>query len=95
MLIIVCSMCVGVYSVSFIFSECSDTISYWTLLGMGLYTYSFFPGETRAIYMKLGVWERVLLRVNFHLLRIKVLGIPHLHGEAFQKIEPIISPGIA
>jgi hypothetical protein len=45
--------------------------------------------------MKLGEWEGVLLRMNFHWLRLKILGLPHLHGEAFQEIEPVISPGIA
>ena len=33
----------------------------------------------------------VLLRVKFHWLKFKVLGIPHLHGEAFQEVEPVIS----
>jgi hypothetical protein len=32
----------------------------------------------------------VLLRVNFHWLRP---GIPHLRGETFQEVEPVISPG--
>jgi hypothetical protein len=39
--------------------------------------------------MSLGEWESVLLRIKFHWL--KVLGIPHLHGGAFQKVEPVIS----
>ena len=34
--------------------------------------------------MNLGEWEGVLLRVNFHWLMLKVLGIPYLHGEATQ-----------
>lgn len=29
--------------------------------------------------------------VRFHWLRFKVLGIPHLHEEAFQEVEPVIS----
>lgn len=51
-------------------------------------------GESRAIYMNLGEWEGVPLRVNFHGLRLKFLEIPHLYGEAFQEIESVISPRI-
>lgn len=43
---------------------------------------------SRAVYMNPGTWEGALLRVNFNWLRIQVLGIPHLHGKAFQEIEP-------
>ena len=39
--------------------------------------------------MKLGEWERVLLMVRFHWPRLKVLGIPHVHGEVFQEVEPM------
>lgn len=42
-------------------------------------------GESRTIYMKLGEWERVLLKVKFHWLRLRVLGIPHLHRETSQE----------
>lgn len=48
----------------------------------------FIWGKPRAVYMNPGTWEGVLLRVNFNWLRIQVLGIPHLHGKAFQEIEP-------
>ena len=48
-------------------------------------------GESKAIYMNPGEWGEVLLRVQFQWLRFKVLPIPHLHGEAFQKNEPVIS----
>ena len=40
--------------------------------------------------MNLGEWEQVFLGVNFHWLRLKILGIPHLHEE----VEPVISPGV-
>jgi hypothetical protein len=30
--------------------------------------------------------------VKFHWLRFKVLEMPHVHGEAFQEVEPVISP---
>jgi hypothetical protein len=40
--------------------------------------------------MKLGEYERVLLKVEFHCMRFKVLGIPHVQGEAFQEVEPVI-----
>ena len=50
--------------------------------------------ESRAIYMTLGEWEGVLLRVKFHWLKLKVLGIPRLHEEAFQEVELVISPRI-
>jgi hypothetical protein len=45
-------------------------------------------------YKTLGKWEGVLLRVEFHWLRFKVLGIPHLHGEILPEVEPIISPRV-
>lgn len=44
--------------------------------------------------MNRGEWEGVLLRVMFHWLRLKILGIAHLHGEAFQEVKPVISAGI-
>lgn len=40
-------------------------------------------GESRAIHMK-------FLRVKFHWLRLKVLGILHLHGEAFQESQLLV-----
>lgn len=43
----------------------------------------FIWGESRAIYVNLGDWKEVHLRVKFHWLRLKVLGTPHLHGKAF------------
>ena len=46
-------------------------------------------GEARYIYLL--VWGGVLFRVKFHGMKLKVLGIPHLHGESFQKVEPLIS----
>ena len=36
--------------------------------------------------MNLGEWEGLLLRVRFHWLRLKILGIAHLHEEAFQEV---------
>lgn len=45
-------------------------------------------------YIILGKWEWVHLRVKFHWLSFKVLGIPRLHGEEFQKTERVISPKI-
>ena len=36
-------------------------------------------------YINLREWEGVFLRVQFYWLRPKVLGIPYLHGEAFQE----------
>lgn len=54
---------------------------------VGMY---FSWGEVRAIY---GEWEGVLLRLKFHWLRCKVLGIPHLHGEACRDVEPCNFPG--
>lgn len=50
----------------------------------------FIQDESRAIYMNLGEWEGAHLRVNFHWLRLKFLEIRHLHGEAFQEVEPVI-----
>jgi len=41
--------------------------------------------------MDVGEWEGVL-RVKFHWLRLKVLRISHLHGEAFQEVEPVTLP---
>lgn len=38
--------------------------------------------------------QEEVLRVKFHLLRFNVLEITHLHGEAFQEVEAIISPRI-
>lgn len=35
--------------------------------------------------MNPGEWEEGLLRVKLHWLRVKVLGIPHLHAEASRK----------
>lgn len=40
--------------------------------------------------MNLEKWEVALLMVTFHWLRFKVLGITHLHEEAFQGVEPVI-----
>lgn len=37
-----------------------------------------FIGVNRG-YINLGKWEGVLLKVDFHRLRLKVLEIPHLH----------------
>ena len=51
----------------------------------------FIRGESRAMYMNLGEWGSILLRIKFHWLRLKALGISHLHGEAFRKVEPVIS----
>jgi hypothetical protein len=42
------------------------------------------------VYVNLGKWEGVLLRAKFHWLRLKILGIHHLHGEAFKEVESII-----
>jgi hypothetical protein len=41
--------------------------------------------------MNLGEWKEILVRVKFHWLRFKVLGIAHLHGKAFQEAELAIS----
>jgi hypothetical protein len=35
--------------------------------------------------MDLGEWEGVLLRVKFHWLELKILGMPYLYGETFQE----------
>jgi hypothetical protein len=51
----------------------------------------FIQDESRAINMNLGKWGGFLLRVKFHWLRLKVLGIP---GETVQEVEPVISPRI-
>ena len=37
------------------------------------------------VYMDLGEWEGVLLRVKFHWLELKILGMPYLYGETFQE----------
>ena len=38
-----------------------------------------------GVYVDLGEWEGVFrVKVN-HWLEFKVLGMPHLHGEAFQE----------
>lgn len=34
---------------------------------------------------------RASLRVKFHWCRLKVLGTPHVHGEALQEAERVIS----
>lgn len=59
--------------------------------------YTFIQGELVQLFgVSQGyIYEpqrvrKVLLRVKFHRLR---LGIP-LHGEAFQEVEPVISPRI-
>jgi hypothetical protein len=44
-------------------------------------------------YINLGEWEGVL-RVKFHWVRFKILEIVHLHEEASQEVEPIISTRI-
>jgi hypothetical protein len=49
-----------------------------------------FIGGEQGLYKPRKVGG-VLLRVKFHWLKFKVLGIPHLHGEAFQEVEPVIS----
>lgn len=46
-----------------------------------------FIGGEQGLYKPRKVGG-VLLRVKFHYLRVKFLGIPHLHGEAFQDGEP-------
>lgn len=44
-------------------------------------------------YINLGKLVYIgFLRVKFHWWRLKVLGTPRLHGEAFQKGEPVVSP---
>lgn len=43
-------------------------------------------------YINLGKLEGAFLRVTFHWWRLKVLGTPHLHGEASRKVEPVVSP---
>lgn len=35
-------------------------------------------------YINFGDWEGALLGVNVHWLRLKVLGISHLHEKAFK-----------
>jgi hypothetical protein len=39
---------------------------------------------------KLWTVGRGPLRLKLHYLGFKVLGVPHLHGDAFQEIEPVI-----
>lgn len=43
-------------------------------------------------YIKLGKWEGFFLRVKFLWLRLKALGVPHLHVDIFQEAEPLILP---
>lgn len=61
---------------------------------MGLYTYTLFGENQGHIYMNISEWEGGFLRVRFHWLELKLLEIPHLHREAFQEVEGVISPGI-
>ena len=51
----------------------------------------FLRGEAWAMHVNLGEWGSILLRIKVHWLRLKVLGISHLHGEAFRKVELVIS----
>lgn len=69
--------------------ELSETIPFVhiPLFRVGLYTFTFFSDKVREC-------EGIFLRLRFHWLRLKVLGIPHLHKEPFQKVEHVISPGI-
>jgi hypothetical protein len=53
-----------------------------------------YLGWIKGYIYELREWEGVFLRVQFYWLRPKVLGIPYLHGEAFQEVEPVISPRI-
>ena len=52
---------------------------------MKLLVFIQFIHGGQGLYMNLGEWELVF-RVNVnHWLEFKVLGMPHLHGEAFQE----------
>jgi hypothetical protein len=45
-------------------------------------------------YINLGKSKMVHPKMKFYWLRFKVLGKPHLHGEAFQEVELVILPWI-
>ena len=53
-----------------------------------------FTWREHGLYINLGKWEGVLLRVKFHRLRLKVRGILRLHGEAFEEVEPGFQQGL-
>lgn len=48
----------------------------------------FFIGVNKEITES---GKGLVLRVKFHWLWIKALGMPHLHGKVFPEVEPLIS----
>lgn len=54
-----------------------------------IFSLCFLFGVNRD-YIDLGECEGVLFRMKFHWLRLNVPGISHLHGKAFQEVEPVI-----
>lgn len=49
------------------------------LFSMDLYAYTFFLQGKPELYMNLGEWEGVLLRIKFHWVEFHW---PNLYGEA-------------